>query len=746
MNDTSNGRKDENTARMKSTKISSPIDIKQISRIISALNLIKMNIGMYPAGHASINTSVELAYKLIQNYLQGRSEMIIGVAGKTLMLNENVLDKNNNNFREYAHTLNVFRVISLRLKGTVTRKDLFQFSKILSSKPSDIRAMGKLEDLLDSSSVNGIQVKTIDADYFQLTDEKKTRKKMRDENFWLEFISRMAFHPSRTELKNSDAEKSADSDLPEAIRTLNDKRQYWQKAVLSYENMIQDYFYEIRTGRQVSADKYKALAKIADLIKNFHPDLKEQLLEAAERQFSLQPETALVPENMKCFPKEMLMGIIHLANEKKRQISPALIMLLQKLSAIEDGGNAHQQVDRQNMTSSEMGKLLKREKHEEYIPEKYDQLLKKLSGASSTADDVAEDAFPLSVYLKTLDDEYIDFRICKLVLALMEEEVDEENYLAYSTRLALVIPDLLKKGQFSFLISVIETFRRHGQENASEKIRGQALSVLSILTDPDTIARYITPFILEGRDNTTIVTKFLVMSGVQNIPWLFDLYLDPSTTASDTLMDIIKGFGSNAVDEASKRLQNQTPLKALRLLAFFRKVGNHSTIPLLKELYEYDDWNVKKEVLEILFLFKDAVAIDLLRKSIHSSNREEVLQAVSLTFLYEVRELMGELMSLLKTFYIREEDAILNEWIVRWLGDTGNPWAVPYMETIMAVRLTLSPQRLSQMKEIFYESLEHFPRQTVQSLLERGSKSWNRRIRASCLKIIEAKGIMIWPI
>ena len=58
---------------------------------------------------------------------------------------------------------------------------------------------------------------------------------MMDENFWLEFISRTAFHASRTELKDYDAGKSADSDLPEAIRTLNDKRQHWQKAVLSYE-------------------------------------------------------------------------------------------------------------------------------------------------------------------------------------------------------------------------------------------------------------------------------------------------------------------------------------------------------------------------------------------------------------------------------------------------------------------------------------------------------------------------------
>ena len=97
MNDTNNGLKDENTGSMKRTGVSSPTDLKQIFHIISALNLIKMNIGMYPAGHASIDERVDLAYTLIQKYLKGRSEMIIGVAGKTLMFNENVLD--NNTFR-----------------------------------------------------------------------------------------------------------------------------------------------------------------------------------------------------------------------------------------------------------------------------------------------------------------------------------------------------------------------------------------------------------------------------------------------------------------------------------------------------------------------------------------------------------------------------------------------------------------------------------------------------------------------
>jgi hypothetical protein len=732
--------KDENNGKMKNTGISLPVDIKQIFPVISALNLIKMNIGMYPDGHISIDESVESAYSRIQDYLQGRAEIIIGVADKTLMINEIVLDKKINAYREYARALNVFRVISLRIKHTVTREDLIRFSRILSSKPSDIWAMGKLEKVLARSSINGIQVKTIDADYFRLTDEKEIHTKMRDEDFWLEFISQLAFHASRTDLKSFDAEKLANSDLLKFIRTLNNERQNWQKVVVSYENMIREYVYEIKTGRQVSAEKYRALAKVADLIRDFHPDLKEQLLEVVERQLSLQPETVLNTENLKCFSREMLLEIIHLADKRKRQISPALMMLLQKMSVIEDGGKSHQQVDGNNMKSSEMEILLKREEHEKYIPEKYDRLLQELSKAPSTADEGAEASFPLSVYLKILDDEHIDFRICELVFALMDEETDEENYLSYSTRLALVIPDLLKKGQFSFLTSVIETLRRHGQENASEKIRRQASSVLSTLVDPDTIAGYITPFILKGTDtDTTMVTKFLIMSGAGNIPWLFDLYLDPSTTVCDTLMDIIKGFGQNAMDEAAKRLANKTPLAVLRLLAFFREVGNYSTVPLLKELYEYDDWNVKKEVLEILFLLKDGEAIDLLRKSLNSSKREEVLQAVNLTFFYEVRELMGELMSLLKTFYVREEDAILNEWIVRRLGGTGNSWALPYMEKIMAIRFTLSPQRLSRMKEILYESLEHFPRQTVQLLLTRGSKSWNRRIRASCLKIMGQK-------
>jgi len=739
MNDINKGLKDENIVKINTSGKSSATDPQAIFRIILALNSLKMNIGMYPDGHASVDKSVDRAYLLLRDYFRGKPEINIGVTGKTLLVNETILDKNNKNFQEYAHILNVFHIILLKIKHSVTKQELFQFSKILASKPSEIRCLDRLENLLPQFSIKGIEVKSIDTGYFQLSNEKKSPHKSGEKDFWQEFILRMssASDEVKTGLIHLNAKLPANASLLELIQKLNDNSQFWQKAVAGYEKMVEDYLHEHQTSRQANPENYEMLGAIASLINNFHPALKEQLLSAAQRQITLQPETALTLENMNHLPDELLPMIVHLANERHRQLPPALLMLLQRFSATGKNTGAFTGESRQKMTPFEMEKILKKEKYEEYIPEKYDKLLRKLS-APSAADNAAIDVFPLSLYLKTLDAGHIDLSISKLVFALLEEETQDENYLAYSKRLAQFIPDLLRSGQFSLLVSIMETFRHHGHQGASESIRRQAMSVLSILADPDILAQNATGVILRGSD-TAEASKFLIMSGVQNIPWLFDLYLDPSTPASNTLISLLKGFGGKAVEEAARRIKNQSQLKILRIVAFLRETGDESTIPLLKDLYEYDDYVVKKDIIEILLSFRYSGAIELLRKSLRSTNHREIHQGVSLTVFYEVSSLMGELMSLLKTFHIRESDTILNELIVRQLGGSGNSWAVPYLEMITAVQFSLSPRRLTHLKEILYESLGNFPRQEIQLLLERGVKSWNRKIRENCLKIMEHK-------
>ena len=730
MNGFNDGSKENNISYTKAGEKPSSAEVKQMPRIIAALNMIRMNLGMYPPGHTRITESFDSAFAIIQKALKNRSELTFDVTGETLMFGEIVLDKKNAAIRDYVRTLNNLRILSLSLHRGLKKEDLIEFNRVLTSKPSDIWVQGKIEGILAKAGIISIKVKEADADIYNLTGERKivrdeARKKIKGEEFWQDFISR---------LKESD-----NLDSEEATLVLNEQRQYWQVAALSYEGAIQDYFQEIHEGREISAEHYETLTKVSGFIKDLHPDLKKQFLEVVERQISLQPENTLIMENLKCFPREIFLEIVNQANEKKSQISPALIMILQKMSKIEEDKTIDNEMSGDDLSHEDMEKLLKREEHEKYVPEEYDQILRKAAQTSHTDSDTGEEKFPIHEYLKTIAEDQIGFRICQILLALMDEETTDEVYLAYATRLTRAVPELIKSGQFPFLTDVIETLRRHGREREkpSEKIRQKAMSSLKPFSDQEYMAKYVAPFILRGLTDTNVMTKFLTASGSQNVPWLFDLYLDPLSPASAVLTDILKSFGRNAIDEAVKRLTGQSPQKIVQLLTFLRATKDKSVVTYLKDLFDHEDWNVRREVIETLFYYNDSAAVDILRKSLRSRNREELLNAVSLTCRHRVRELINDLMSLLKTFVIREEDAILNDWIIKQLGATGDPAFVPCLEKIAQIRFSLTPKQLSRMKLILYASLVNFSRESVQKMLEQGKRSYNRKIKAFCVKILE---------
>jgi hypothetical protein len=730
MNDFKNSSKGNHISHTKAGEKPSSAEVKQIPRIISALNIIRMNIGMYPPGHIRITESFGSSFAVIQKALRNRSELTFDVGDETLIFGENVLDKKNAAVRDYARTLNSLRILSLSLHSDLKKEDLIEFNRIISSKPSDIFAQGKIEDILAKAGIISIKVKEADAEIYNLSGERmivpdEAKKRIKGKELWHDFISRL---------------KAFDNlDSKEAIRFLNEQRQLWQVAASNYEGVIKDYFQEIHEGREIDADHYETLTKVSSIIRDLHPALKKQFLEVVERQISLQPETSLIMENIKCFPREIFLEIVGQANERKSQVSPALIMILQKMSTIEEGKTTDKEMNEGNLSREDMEKLLKREEHEKYVPEEYDQMLKKAAHTSRSDSDIDEDKFPLQEFLKTITEDQVGFRICQFLLALMDEETTDDDYLEYATKLTRAVPELIKAGQFLFLTDVIETLRRHGQEREkrSAKISQKALASLKPFSDQEYMAKYVAPFILQGLTDTKVMTKFLTASGSQNVSWLFDLYLDSPSPESTVLLDILKSFGESAIDEAVKTLTGQSPQKIVHSLIFLRAAADKSVVPYLNSLFDHEDWNVKREVIKTLFYYNNSAVIDILRKSLRSRNREELLNAVSLTCTYRVRDLLDDLMSLLKIYFIREEDTVLNDWIIKQIGATGDSAFVPSLEKISQIKFSLTPRQLSRMKLILYGSLVNFPRESVQKILERGRRSHNKKIKTFCVKILE---------
>ncbi|MCG6536268.1 MAG: hypothetical protein L7F78_16590, partial [Syntrophales bacterium LBB04] len=213
--------------------------IKEASHIIAAMNLIRMNLGMYPPGHVRISESVDSAHDLIKKVLRGKTEWVIRVAGNTLIFGETVLDKKNSAFRDYATCLSNLRIIAIILHRNVKKDELVSFNRLLSYKPMDIWARGKLEDVMAREGITGIAVKVIDMDAFHLTEESEIVKDKSDantsnEDFWQDFISRLT---SGTEKSGTDGDIPSGHeklDPAEAVRFLNERRENWQAAVECY--------------------------------------------------------------------------------------------------------------------------------------------------------------------------------------------------------------------------------------------------------------------------------------------------------------------------------------------------------------------------------------------------------------------------------------------------------------------------------------------------------------------------------
>jgi hypothetical protein len=723
----------------------SPADSIQLLHVVTAMNMIRMNLGMYPPGHIRITECVDYAFDMIQKILEDTSELLIGFPGDKIMFGETASDREKNNtvFRDYAHCLNNLRIVSFTLLRDLSRKDLLEFNRILTAKPADIWAMGKIESVFSRTGIKGIRIKVVDADFFRLEGKDKILQpgpgeKIKENLFWQELISsRKAGALSTTQGVGIPAAHE-ETGPAEVARLLNQQKGNWSSAVSGYEKMISDYLSEIPKGKEASAEKYEALSGVNSIISSLNPELKKQLTEVVERQLSLHKDKALAEEDLKCFSDETFIEIIRRTNEKGTQISPTLVNLLKKMSGIHESEVPPDGMKEKGFVSGDMETLFKREKYEKYVPEEYDKILQKAAGAYSSEKDKEDSSFPVHEYLKTMSHDFVDFQICQLVHFLMDGETLLEDYLAWAEKLSKSIHQLIKAGKFNFLITAMETLRRHAIEKSDEIIRQKAKSILGQFSEKGTIARLVAPFILKGTEEPAVLTQFLISSSIQNLSWLFDLYLDPKVPPSASITEVIKGFGKSATDEAVKRLSEKGPQGIIRLLAFFREMNDRSVIPSVKNLSYHSDWPVRREVIRTLIQFDDPAVIELLQNSLKSKDHDEMIEAIGLSCRYRAGDMLKDLTAMLKINVIREDDAILNEWILSELTKSGHPSVIPFLEKIVATTFTLSPKYLSRMKIIIYRNLHNFPINMVRNLLHKGNASRNEEIKIISAKLLES--------
>ena len=536
-------------------------------------------------------------------------------------------------------------------------------------------------------------------------------------------------------------------DPAELARLLNERKLDANSAIESYDRIITTHIRGAAEKKQLTQEQSLTLANLNVLLKDLHPELRKQFLSiAVQRIASSAPSAA--EEIIGGFTDDMVIEMIGQANMEGREISPTLAGLVGKLSKAQSQAKSAVPARPQSEESKKaeagsqgpvilpehMQKLFEREKYEDYVSKDYDAMLRQMSAGTA----VARSHFPLKEHEESLEDAYLDFQIGRALLAFMEEDIEEEDYREFAKKLIAILPGFLETGNFKLLWDISETLRRHSIEKPVKGIRAQAEESRKIFADREFIFKVLKAFDKWMKDKGQEAAGLIQAMGADTVPGLLDLYsVDASVGGRRLVFNLLCTFSDRSVPEAHKRLHDSRAYYVRNLLILIRRAGDQKSIPHVRPLVKHQDEKVRMEALSTLLHFKDPESVKLLRGRIHSKDPDIASQAIALAGQYRVHDVTEDILSRLKRIILFETDYVVNEEIISALGEIGDARAMPDMEKLARAAWSLYPQRLMHMKELLFESLGRYPRESIVNILTIGERLNSEKIRNSCRKLIE---------
>jgi hypothetical protein len=433
-------------------------------------------------------------------------------------------------------------------------------------------------------------------------------------------------------------------------------------------------------------------------------------------------------------------------NKKGQEISPTLLRFIQKFSNTESASPfvpesivndpaASQRAP--HISTENLQGIFQRESYEDYVATEYYTLLKGLTREKQTEKTAAKEQLSNQNILESLEDSQLCAQIARLLLTYMKTEHDHEKYKGYAAKLVDIRNELLEAGHFSLLRKILNTFGQQCREQVRKKIRTVAQESIKTWQDPAFTSKAVqTIFGFQDRIDPQAY-DFLFALGPQIVPDLVNFYGKQKNPEPDeSLFKLLTKFKAEAVNEAQKHLRDTRPEYVCNMVVFLRRINAHEVLPQLRSLMENSSISVQMEVLVALLKFDDGWAPYYLRKWIQSDRADIASRSLAMAAEYKVRDIVPDLLAMLKTRVIFKSDFQKNEEIIWALGQIGDTGAIPTLVKLAKSAGFLHKEAHLQMKHALFTSLQGYPFAAVSGLLKIGQNSKEKSIRDACRKIV----------
>ncbi|MGA1796503.1 MAG: HEAT repeat domain-containing protein [bacterium] len=720
-----------------------PLDTKRLSQAIIELTIARKNFVIYPAGHIQTTQSVDRAHELLSEILAILPEITVGVARDNLLIGNDYLNKGNPVFKEFSLALSQYEIAGLTISRGMDREELFRFLRVLTKKPEDVRSAGGLNRILSEKGVAHVRIKNIDYSGLHLTEEQRITRprpleaQNSNAHVWRDFVANLLENRLAPNEQGFCFHKEDEIDPRELARFINENTLDADEVADCYDRIIARHLTELRGRGRVDGEESETREKFVTLIKELRPELRRQLLSVVFDHYTNKGATG---DLLNTFPEDLVLEMIHQANDEGRTISPSLMKLMSKLSAASNRihENASTGDPSSEVPCEQMKALFEHENHEEYVEAEYESMLSNLVRRQPGARTVEGEGFRIDEHLESLKEDHLDFQIARALLAFMNEDIEEEEYEDFSRTLLTSVEALLQSGRFEFLNDVIMTLLRHGIEKQQKHIQSVAEQSLKHLLKHHFLSKAIAVAKKWEHKKKEEALGFLKNLGPVIVPALIAHYLEKEDKdEEDIILTLLGHFKDTTLSEAKRLMQQTDHLTKKGLALLINRMGEYADVPLLKQMLEHPDEDVSMEALDALLRLKDPWAVIVLRKRLNAKKPETFARAVSLAGKYHVSEAVDDLINGIKQITLFKADHAMNEIIVEALGRIGNPRAIPVLEKLCKGSWPFGAKGTARIKHVVFASLERYPRESVRGLIAIGGRSKDERIKEACRKLLK---------
>ena len=680
------------------------LDARLLSDAIIEINILRHKVTIYPQGHPIIEESLNRVFEFLEQLFELRPDITLKVAKDVLIIDDSYLDKKNPIYKEFALSLSAKTIAYLTFNQGLTKDELFTFYQYIAKDTEDASPESIQEDFKGCNTPH-VTVGFVDYSAFSFK-EGETENGDSEKHLWEKYVQ-LLFEGTL----QKEEEYSFISEIPpEVFARLVNETATDSMDDETYERVVTSYVRKSKEKKLLSRD----IRKLVKFINRLRPELKKQFLSSSFKTFSQDLSTA--DEILRDIPADEAIELLNTINEQKITIPEAIKNLLEKLSLLTpegfEGRTSGELLIVDDIPLSEnITTMLSEDDFNDFVTDAYSKEIQALLTSDISAIGVEE----IKEFEEEWCDEHLEKDFNQTLLELISAEgnslITEDNTGYFNNLLKDQIEHFIGTGQYDQVLKILTTIksRTDKQEDAQTD---------SPLLAPESIALLVDSFRIVGSQHKKDAKLLCEYCAEQLIePLMEALIEEESRRIRRFLLDLIIHLGERAAKEALHHLSDPRWYVKRNMLHILGECGSREALSHVKPYSMHDNPKVRFQAIRYLVKAERSYAVEILRVLLNSGVRDRVDMALSVTWAFNITELIPDLITLLDKTAKRGSDFEHKIPIVRALGHMGDPRALPVLKNLLSSRSLLFKGTLQKLKDEIKNTLEHYPDSEVRKIM-----------------------------